>query len=130
MPTIDVDDSTYQSLDLAARLTSMSHGQVIARLITQSTLVEQAAEVSASDDDNYLAVHGDYLGHRTTAMFDCLTHRIDITNGPLTGQSFKTPSSAARALVSHYNPTVSPHRNGWTFWVLSDGGLLQRVRRR
>lgn len=28
---------------------------------------------------------------------------------------------AARAVMAHYKPRVSPNCNGWSFWVLDDG---------
>jgi hypothetical protein len=30
--------------------------------------------------------------------------RVEIVDGPLAGQSFKSPTGAARALIRHYNP--------------------------
>ncbi|GAB3856413.1 hypothetical protein GCM10029963_52730 [Micromonospora andamanensis] len=57
--------------------------------------------------------------------------RVEITAGPLAGQVFKTPSQAARAIVGHYKPEVSPHRNGWSFFVIEETGApLQILRHR
>jgi hypothetical protein len=44
---------------------------------------------------------------------------------------FRTPSEAARKVVAEINPGVSPHRNGWSFWVISaTGAPLQAIRHR
>lgn len=120
-PTIDVDPATYSAIDLAARLTSLTHSEVVARLIGQSRMAPVPSEAQSDQDPNSVAIYVDYAGHRTNGMFDRLTHRIDIADGPLAGTSYKSPSSAARAVVSHYKPGVSPHRNGWSFWILDDG---------
>lgn len=120
MATITVDQATYDAVDLAARLTGMTPGQVVARLVQQSRTAGEA-RAAGDDDDRTVPVFADYEGHRTNARFDRVTKRIDIADGPLSGQSFKSPSSAARAVVAHYKPDVNPHRNGWSFWVLSDG---------
>jgi hypothetical protein len=130
MPTIDLDQSTYDAIDLAARITGMSHSQVIARLVQQSKPVPSPRLTASAADDQSIGIYADYEGHRTAAIFHQLTKRIDITGGPLAGHSFKSPSSAARAVVAHYKPEVSPHRNGWTFWTVGDGSgrILQSIR--
>lgn len=120
-PTIDVDQATFNAIDLAARLTSMSHSEVLARLVSQSQASPTTSDGASEDDANGVAIYADYVGRRTKATFNRLTHRIDIIDGPLAGTSYKSPSSAARAVVGHYKPGVSPHRNGWSFWMLDDG---------
>jgi hypothetical protein len=68
-------------------------------------------------------------GHRTYASFVPGPGRIEITSGPLTGAVRRTPSEAARKTVNHYNPDVSPHRNGWGFFYLvATGAPLQSLR--
>lgn len=127
---IDVDKTTYEALDLAARLTGMTHGHVIARLIQQTKLPSPTAEPDQGGSAG-VGIHADYMGHRTNALFDPVTERVDIVGGPMDGEFYKSPTGAARAVVGHYNPTVSPHRNGWSFWVVSDGSgeFLQKIRR-
>jgi hypothetical protein len=134
MPTITVDESTYRAIELAARLTGMSQGDVVARLVDQANLSTQNEVPAAAGEstDERVPIYADYDGHRTHALFDRTTSRIDIIDGPLTGRHFKTPSSAARAVVEHYRPIVNPNRNGWSFWVIDDGHgrFLQQLRRR
>lgn len=130
MPTVALDRSTYDAIDLAARITGMSHSQVVARLVKQSKAAPAMAEAAPGADHQAIDIYADYEGHRTTALFHQLTNRVDLIDGPLAGQSFKSPSSAARSVVSHYKPGVSPQRNGWTFWILRDGSdrFLQSIR--
>ncbi|WP_055483191.1 hypothetical protein [Sphaerimonospora mesophila] len=129
--TVEVDEQTYRSLEFAARMSGCTAGEVVARLVAAASMPPPAKEESeqreaASD----VAVYADYEGHRTQGKYDQRTTRIDITSGPLAGRSFKTPTGAARAVVAHYKPGVSPNRNGWSFWMLDDGSgrFLQSIR--
>lgn len=133
--SVEVDDQTYRSLAFAARISGCTVGEVVARLVAEASLATLPAATSKENEQHsevvdVVAVYVDYEGHRTQARYDPKTSRIDITSGPLRGQSFKTPTGAARAVVSHYKPSVSPHRNGWSFWVLDDGSgrFLQNIR--
>lgn len=89
-----------------------------------------SASKEGAEKERRVGVYVDYEGHRTRGNYDRDTKRIDITSGPLAGQSFKTPTGAARAVVAYYKPDVNPNRNGWSFWLLDDGsgGLLQTIR--
>lgn len=127
MAMIEVDEATHRSIEFAAKMAGVSTGEVVARLVAQ-TSVPGTADGSAQDES--VAIYADYEGRRTQGRFDSRTHRVDITSGPLAGKSYKTPSGAAIAVVSHYNPTINPNRNGWGFWVLDDGsGRLLRTLR-
>lgn len=106
-------------IDLLARLAGRTQGQVVEWL--EQTKMPSDANASNDEDDQIVKVYSDYGGHRTSAAFNRLTARVDIVDGPLAGQSFRAPSGAAAAVVTQYNPKVSPHRNGWHFWVLDDG---------
>lgn len=132
MKSINVDNQTFEAVDLASRMTGMSHAEVIAGLIKQIKEIDATASIPSVDpgEDTSVEVHADYEGHRTTARFNQLTKRIDIVGGPLDGKSFKSPSSAARAVVGHYKPAVNPHRNGWAFWALTETGELLQVLRK
>lgn len=131
--TIEVDEQTYRSLEFAARMSGSTAGEVVARLVAAASM---PASVSAegkeqTEDGREVGVYVDYEGHRTHGVYSRDTTRIDITSGPLAGRSFKTPTGAARAVVAHYKPGVSPNRNGWSFWVIDDGSgkFLQSIRR-
>lgn len=89
-----------------------------------------SASKGDAEKERKVGVYVDYEGHRTRGSYDRDTKRIDITSGPLAGQSFKTPTGAARAVVAYYKLDVNPNRNGWSFWLLDDGsgGLLQSIR--
>lgn len=131
MDSISVGRATYEAIDLAARLTGMSHGEVVARLIQQTKMPSDPSPPSGEGAAG-VDIYADYMGHRTNARFDPITERVDLVGGPMDGESFKSPTGAARAVVGYYNPKVSPHRNGWSFWMLADGSgrYLQSIRRR
>lgn len=125
MPMIQVDEQTAEKLEFAARMQGTTAGKVVSRLVH-----DFMAPPTTSDSGQTATVYALYAGHKTTGAFDRETKRLDVTSGPLKGQSFKTPTGAARAIVAHYNPAVSPHRNGWSFWLLEDGSgkPLQSIR--
>jgi hypothetical protein len=133
--SVEVDDQTYRSLALAARISGCTAGEVVARLVAETGVPALPASTAAEGKEHSETIHGvavyaDYEGRRTQGRYDLKTSRIDITSGPLMRQSFKSPTGAARAVIAHYKPSVSPHRNGWSFWVLDDGSgrFLQSIR--
>lgn len=130
--TIEVDEQTYRSLEFAARISNTTAGEVVARLVAAASVPEPVPVTGTnSETPKGVAVYADYDGHRTHASYDRDTTRVDVTSGPLAGRSFKTPTGAARAVVAHYKPGISPNRNGWSFWTLDDGsGRLLRALRR
>ncbi|AUG77589.1 hypothetical protein CFP65_2770 [Kitasatospora sp. MMS16-BH015] len=130
MPQVEIDVQTARTLEFAARMAGVTPGQVIARLVEQASLPGAGDREDIPAGDSRVAVHAVYEGHRTNALFDPETHRVEIVSGPLAGTSYKSPTGAARAIVSHHNPTISPARNGWSFLVLSDGSgrTLQSIR--
>ncbi|MEU2712187.1 hypothetical protein [Streptomyces sp. NPDC007205] len=129
-PTIEVDEQTYRSIEFAARMGGTTAGEVVARLVRNASMPPSAPAAAGAEKERTVDVYVDYEGHRTRGSYDRDTKRIDITSGPLAGQSFKTPTGAARAVVAHYKPDVNPNRNGWSFWLLDDGsgGTLQTIR--
>ena len=122
MPQLEIDSRTARALEFAARMAQVSPGQLVARLVDQASRAEGQLPGAVTDDR--VGVCADYAGYRTKGLYDPLTGRIDVAAGPLEGKSFKTPSSAARAVVEHYKPGVNPQRNGWSFWMLDDGSNL------
>ncbi|MDO3703759.1 hypothetical protein Q3W71_19005 [Micromonospora sp. C28SCA-DRY-2] len=132
MPLIEVDDATDRYLAFAAGVAGLTKGEVVARLVARA---QAAVEPQPAEDGNAepasVRVYADYAGHRTYALFVPGPGRIEITSGALAGRSFRTPSQAAREIVHHHNPNVSPHRNGWGFFfVAATGAPLQSLRHR
>lgn len=128
VPSVDIDDTTDQYLEFAANVAGLAKGQIVALLVAAART--KAKPPVESMDRGGVAIHADYDGHRTRARFTPGPGRIEITDGPLAGTTYRTPSEAARAVVGHYKPTVSPHRNGWVFWIVTDTGEpLQSIRR-
>jgi hypothetical protein len=124
---IEVDDETDGYLEFAASLTGQTKGQVVAQLVARSRI--KAAGEGSDSRPSVVKIYCDYAGYRTQALFHPGPGRIDIEDGSLAGSSFRTPSEAARAVVSSANPDVSPHRNGWSFWLIAaNGKALQTIR--
>lgn len=129
---VEVDERTHRSLEFAARMSGCSAGEVVARLVATASMPAPAREETTHrESSGGVGVFADYEGRRTQGSYYPKTTRIDITSGPLAGQSFKTPTGAARAVVALYKPGISPNRNGWSFWMLDDGSgrFLQSIRR-
>jgi hypothetical protein len=129
--TVEVDEQTHRYLEFAARMSGCTPGEVVARLVAAASMPGPPKENSEQlEKAGGVPVYADYAGYRTQARYNQRTKRIDITSGPLAGQSFKTPTGAARAIVVHYKPGVSPNRNGWSFWMVDDdsGRFLQSIR--
>ncbi|MDG4822472.1 hypothetical protein O7635_11485 [Asanoa sp. WMMD1127] len=127
MAQVEIDDETNSYLEFAANLTGQTKGQVVAQLVARSRLTTQPEAVDGSPST--VKIHCDYNGFRTKALFHRGPGRIEIEDGPLKGRAFRSPSEAAREVVRHYNPAVSPHRNGWVFWVVTaTGKQLQTIR--
>jgi hypothetical protein len=127
MATIEVDDGTKRTVSFAARMANVPEGEIVRRLIADSSL-------AVEEPDHRLKavpIYADYEGRRTRALYFAPA-RVEIVDGPLKGKSFKTPTGAARAVVRHYNPSVNDNRNGWGFWQLGNGGgprvWLQSIR--
>ncbi|MFI5488775.1 MULTISPECIES: hypothetical protein [Micromonospora] len=132
MPQVEVDDGTDDYLTFAASIAGITKGEVVARLVAQARAGSvPSPEEGADQEPASVRVYADYAGHRTYGLFVPGPGRIEITSGPLSGRSFRTPSQAAREIVKLYNPDVSPHRNGWSFFALaSTGAPLQTLRYR
>src|SRR3954462_6274561 len=115
MASIEVDAPTKQTVSFAARMAGVTEGEIIRRLITASAL----AETSSDPPSEGVPIYADYEGHRTRARY-FEPARVEITDGPLAGKSFKTPTGAARAIVRQYNSSVNDNRNGWTFFQIDN----------
>src|SRR5689334_12235867 len=114
MATIEVDEYTKRTVSFAARMANLTEGGIIRRLIMASMPPEESFP---SPTDQGVPIFGVYEGHRVGARY-FEPARVEIIDGPLAGQSFKSPTGAARAVVRHYNPSINDNRNGWAFWQL------------
>jgi len=127
MPHIEVDEETYRNLAFAARVAGIEIGEVVTRLVALPR--EPSTLELVGDEPTSIPVYADYDGHRTRACFTPGPGRVEILSGPLAGSVYRTPSEAARAVVSERRPGVNPQRNGWTFWIeTATGAPIQRLR--
>lgn len=141
MPNIEVDEQTYRSIELASKLTGVTPGAVVSRLVEQTIAVQERApepakvnsdeQIVVTEPHEWIPIFNDYAGHRTKGRLFPITGRVELTSGPLTGRHAASPSQAARMVVAHYKPDVDSNRNGWTFWMIDDGSgrQIQSVRR-
>src|SRR4051794_33421448 len=102
MASIEVDGTTKRTVSFAARMAEVSEGEIIRRLVNASAL----ARVDPEPVQEGIEIYADYEGHRVQARYFAPA-RVEIVDGPLAGQSFKTPTGAARAVVRLYNPSVT-----------------------
>lgn len=117
---LQLADTDYERVRLLARAWEISEGEVVRRLLDDFAKPDVTASSEAvpqiSDD---VPIYADYDGSRIEAIYHESTKRVDIVNGVLAGQSYKSPSGAAMAVVKAYNPKVHPNRNGWDFWFIT-----------
>ncbi len=127
MATIEVDEAAKRSVSFAARMAGVTEGEIVRRLIAANAL--EVEDVDPRQEG--VLIYADYEGSRTRARYFAPA-RVAITDGPLKGRSFRSPTGAARAVVRHYNPSVNDNRNGWSFWQIDNGGgprvWLQSIR--
>lgn len=131
MATISIPRQTHDRLELLARAWGVPVAAVIDRLLEEFQAGRQDPRQNSDDREASAGVkiYADYQGVRTEAQFDPVTHRVRVTSGPLAGQSWKSPSGAAVAVVRDANPRIRAERNGWGFWVVADTGeALQTLR--
>jgi hypothetical protein len=127
MPQITLSTSTHSGIALLARAWSISEDRVVARLLEAFQATEGDGGALAGDPGE-IRVHARYKGTRVDGLYHVPSGRLDIIDGPAAGQSFKTPSGAAIAVVQALNPRVNPNRNGWSFWMDEEGRMLQIYR--
>lgn len=131
VPAIGVHDDVFEKLRLLARAWDISEPEVVARLLVEFQRSGRARPTHQGESAAGIEIHAIYEGVRIGALFDPVTTSVTITSGPCTGQTFKSPSGAAVALVGALNPAVKPNRSGWSFWWISETGeMLQVLRRR
>jgi hypothetical protein len=121
MKRIEVSDESYRAIELAANMGNTTHAAVIAELLDRATR-PAAGGLQPDPDSDDRAIFKVYKGQRTDGILTPSTGRVIITTGPLAGQSFDSPSGAARAVIVNQTGNQAATNNGWKeFWVLDDG---------
>ncbi|MER0445805.1 hypothetical protein ABR738_14745 [Streptomyces sp. Edi4] len=110
---------------LLARALGLTAGETIAHLLH---LYAQPASETPVRAGTLTPVYAIYQHRRIEGHFDRSTGSLSIPAGPGAGQ-YKTPSGAARAVITALRPQVSPIRTGWTFWRLAETGAHLEVLR-
>ncbi len=130
MPVIEVDERTYAQVRFAARMASLTEADVVARAVDAFVRSDEGRPVR--DPWDPVPVYAEYGEHRVEALYLPANHRVTVTTPPVAGQSFRSPSGAARAVVTAVNPTRNATQtNGWKFWhVAATGDRLEALRDR
>ncbi len=135
MPSIDLDQDTYEKLEVSARLMNKSPGDVVSLLLrrlvvapgpdkapTTPTQQETPMSLSAPRQPGWLPVHKTYLSHLVEGDFNPTTMEVRVSTAPWSGRVFASPTAAARAVVEHYggDNRQTTNTNGRKFWRLKD----------
>ncbi len=134
MKAIEVDDGVAATIEALSNAWAVPTADVVGRLLTtflattapSTTTRSQPSAATATGHDVFCL----YAGTRVHGHFDTATETLTITDGTLAGQTFRSPSEAARAVVNALKPGVNANRNGWTFWRVTNGDLLDVLRTR
>jgi len=123
--TITVTADVADVIRAAARVTGLTDSQIVVRAVRM--LRDDAPD---TDPRQPVDVHCTYGGQTITGTFIPATRRLTVTSGPSAGETFKSPSAAARAAIIGVNPArTSTQANGWRFWhVTATGDRLDRYR--
>jgi hypothetical protein len=123
MPTVELDDETFRTVTVAARVADKTAAEVIRMAV-------EAYGAAAPSPRQAVDVYRVYRGERVDATFDPATRRVTIASGPLAGRAFPSPSAAGRAMVRQLNPARERVGvNGWRFWrVTETRALLDSIR--
>jgi hypothetical protein len=128
VPEIEVDDRTYRELELLAVAWNTTIRDVVDRLVLAPAT--GAGVLRTRPALPPVAVHAVYAGTRIEALFERDSAYVTVCSGPLSGQTYTSPSGARRAVVALLNPAVSPTGSGWVFWkVTGTGARLETLRR-
>lgn len=126
MSHVVLDRDTYEQVRLLGAAWEVSESEAVARLVR---MFPKSKDPDTADVEPGVAIHAVYAETRVEGIYDPRTQAVTITTDPLEGERFKSPTGAARAVVSTLRPTVSPHRNGWGFWTITDTDrALQTIR--
>ncbi|MFF5084216.1 hypothetical protein ACFY36_44825 [Actinoplanes sp. NPDC000266] len=121
MESISVDDGTYRDLTLIARAAGITHGEAVTLLVDHFQR-SAGPERTPRPPGAVVAVHATYQGHRIDGEFDPATASLTVISDPTPGKWYRSPSGAAKAVVSAIKPGVTPNRSGYDFWFVSSTG--------
>lgn len=115
---IDLDEETFAMVRFAAEVSGLTPAEVVARAVRRYS--EVRGEESA-DPWHPVDVHAEYEGHRVEGKYLPATRRLTVVTPPLAGAAFRSPSAAARAVVTAFKPSrANSPTNGWKFWRISE----------
>ncbi|MGH3682246.1 MAG: hypothetical protein ACRDT2_18575 [Natronosporangium sp.] len=126
--SFQVTGGTAEKVRLLATAWRTTEEQVILRLL--DAFLAQGQTRPPAELSDRIDIHAVYTGIRVEAEFEMSTARVLVTSGVLAGRTFRSPSGAAIAVVQSLNPSVSPNRNGWNFWIITDTGEFLGTLRR
>ena len=139
MKKVEVSDAVYDKLTFTGQLLDKSAGEVVGLLVdrlSEATRSSTAPETILRGGDNtmsaqtvvatadWIPVHKDYLGHHVEGSFNPSTMEVRISSAPWSGKVFTAPTSAARAVVAHFQPgsRETTNTNGRKFWKVTGTG--------
>lgn len=128
MGSVQLDAETHDRLRLVASALDKTEAETVAHLLDR--LARSRREERPESPAGPEPIHVIYKGERVDAEFDRDTEAVTVISGPLAGTRYDKPSPAARAVVGLISPDVNPHRNGWSFWIVSaTGEPVQSIRK-
>lgn len=145
MPTIDLDQQTFEKLQVTAHLTDRPIGAVVKQLVDRLVSAPATVQVAAASttvqashsstasvghvQNAWLPVFKVYKGHRVEGEFNPSTMELKVTTAPWSGRVFQSPTAAAIAVVEHFpSDRETSNTNGRKFWkVTSTGRDLRSV---
>jgi hypothetical protein len=118
---IEVSEQDGRTLLSMAAIRGCPPGEVVTWLLAQ-------IPGSPHNQDAEIEVFATYHGSRVSAVFRRDTRAVKITSGVLSGETFKSPSSAASHVVTALNPgRKKAATNGLVFWRTADGRDLKAI---
>ena len=133
MPSVELDQETYERLAVAAKLMNEPIGTVVRRLVDRiaegpAASKEPADELDGAESagtsgskgarvvakkvavptqsrprDKLVPIHKVYKGHRIEGTFNVDTHEVRLSTAPWTNNSFPSPTAAAVVVVDYYS---------------------------
>ena len=114
----------------AANIAGVDDAAVVARALEPLRRRQTTPSPSKASNQGDVPIYGRYLGDEVRATFTPTTGAVKILNGPLVGQEFAAPSTAATTVVALNPRRLDPTTNGWEFWHLAATGERLDVLRR